>query len=70
MSSTNPNVLETPGVEVIRIPHREASNHYGGRVPFGPGGMLYLSTATEAGQQPIRPRSECDMHLARCCVST
>jgi len=49
MSSTNPNVLETPGVEVIRIPHREASNHYGGRVAFGPGGMLYLSTGDGGG---------------------
>src|SRR5438309_5251128 len=30
VSSTNPNVLQTPGTEVIRIPHRDATNHYGG----------------------------------------
>src|SRR3989442_10755876 len=30
VSSTDPNVLQTPGTEVIRIPHRDANNHYGG----------------------------------------
>jgi len=34
---------------VIRIPHREANNHYGGRVMFGPDGMLYLSTGDGGG---------------------
>lgn len=48
-SSANPNVLETPGIEVIRIPHREANNHYGGHVFFGPDGMLYLSTGDGGG---------------------
>jgi hypothetical protein len=42
--SSDPNVLQTPGIQVIRIPHQQASNHYGGRVAFGPDGMLYLST--------------------------
>jgi len=47
--SGNPNVLQTPGVQVIRIPHQEASNHFGGRVAFGPDGMLYLSTGDGGG---------------------
>jgi len=47
--SSNPNVLQTPGTEVIRIPHRQANNHYGGRVAFGPDGMLYLSAGDGGG---------------------
>src|SRR5256885_2207270 len=47
--SSNPNVLQTPGALVIRIPHRDANNHYGGRVAFGPNGMLYLSTGDGGG---------------------
>jgi glucose/arabinose dehydrogenase len=47
--SSDPNVLQTPGVEVIRIPHQQASNHYGGRVAFGPDGKLYLSTGDGGG---------------------
>src|SRR5713101_7273283 len=47
--SSNPNVLQTPGTEVIRIPHRDANNHYGGRVAFGPDGMLYLSAGDGGG---------------------
>jgi len=46
---SSPNVLQTPGTEVIRIPHREAGNHYGGRVAFGLDGMLYLSTGDGGG---------------------
>jgi glucose/arabinose dehydrogenase len=42
--SGNSNVAHTPGTQVIRIPHQDASNHYGGRVAFGPDGKLYLST--------------------------
>jgi len=47
--SSNPNVLQTPGTEVIRIPHRDANNHYGGHVFFGPDGMLFLSTGDGGG---------------------
>ena len=47
--SSNPNVLQTPGAGVIRIPHRDANNHYGGRVAFGPDGMLYLSAGDGGG---------------------
>jgi len=47
--SSDPNVLQTPRTEVIRIPHRDANNHYGGRVAFGPDGMLYLSAGDGGG---------------------
>jgi hypothetical protein len=47
--SSDPDVLETPGTEVIRIPHRDANNHYGGHVFIGPDGMLYLSTGDGGG---------------------
>src|SRR6266853_4462379 len=49
VSSTDPNIVQTPGIEVIRIPHPDATNHYGGRVAFGPDGMLYLSTGDGGG---------------------
>jgi glucose/arabinose dehydrogenase len=49
VSSTDPNALQTSGTEVIRIPHRDANNHYGGRVAFGPDGMLYLSAGDGGG---------------------
>jgi glucose/arabinose dehydrogenase len=49
VSGTDPNVLQVPGVEIIRVPHPDATNHYGGRVMFGPDGMLYLSTGDGGG---------------------
>src|SRR5229473_4361685 len=50
VSSSNSNLLDTSSVQpVIRIPHRDANNHYGGHVFFGPDGMFYLSTGDGGG---------------------
>jgi glucose/arabinose dehydrogenase len=47
--SADANVLGPTGTPVIRIPHPDNTNHYGGRVAFGPDGMLYLSTGDGGG---------------------
>src|SRR5258706_5376829 len=50
ISSGNLNLLDISSVQpVIRIPHRDAANHYGGRVAFGPDGKLYLSAGDGGG---------------------
>ncbi|MDQ1816593.1 PQQ-dependent sugar dehydrogenase [Massilia sp. CCM 9210] len=50
VSSTNRNLAEPTAVlEIIRIPHPGATNHYGGLVSFGPDGFLYLATGDGGG---------------------
>jgi len=50
LSSGNPNLLDVSSAQpVIRIPHRDFDNHYGGRVAFGSDGMLYLSHGDGGG---------------------
>jgi glucose/arabinose dehydrogenase len=49
-SSGNRNLAEASAVlEIIRIPHPGATNHYGGLVSFGPDGYLYLATGDGGG---------------------
>ena len=47
--SADPNVLDPTPTPIIRVGHREAANHYGGRVMFGPDGMFYISTGDGGG---------------------
>jgi glucose/arabinose dehydrogenase len=50
VSSGNPNLLDISSVQpVIRFAHPDNNNHYGGRVAFGPDGMLYLSAGDGGG---------------------
>ncbi len=64
--SSNPNVLQTPGAGVIRIPHRDANNHYGGRVAFGPDGKLYLSAGDGGGSNnEFRHAQDAVSHLGK-----
>ena len=66
VSSTDPNVLQTSGAEVIRIAHHDATNHYGGHVFFGPDGMLYLSTGDGGGGgNQFRHAQDAASHLGK-----
>ncbi|NHZ81633.1 glucose dehydrogenase [Massilia sp. CCM 8695] len=50
VSAANRNLAEPSAVlEIIRIPHPGATNHYGGLVSFGPDGFLYLGTGDGGG---------------------
>ncbi|HEY6720572.1 MAG TPA: PQQ-dependent sugar dehydrogenase [Burkholderiales bacterium] len=50
VSSSDPNLLDVSSVQpVIRISHRDFTNHYGGRVAFGPDGKFYLSAGDGGG---------------------
>jgi hypothetical protein len=44
ISSANPDVADpTSALRILTIDHPNFTNHYGGRVAFGPDGFLYLS---------------------------
>ncbi len=50
VSSGNPNVADpAAALEIIRIPHPNYDNHFGGTVSFGPDGYLYLATGDGGG---------------------
>jgi glucose/arabinose dehydrogenase len=45
VSANNPNVANAASEqEILKIPHREAKNHYGGQLAFDSSGYLYIST--------------------------
>ena len=48
--SSDPNVADPKSaVELLRIPHNQASNHNGGNLMFGPDGYLYIGTGDGGG---------------------
>ncbi|MEN3275086.1 MAG: hypothetical protein V7631_876 [Massilia sp.] len=49
-SSPVPNVADpTSALTILRIPHPQFQNHFGGLVAFGPDGMLYAGTGDGGG---------------------
>ena len=49
-SSPTPNVADpTSSLTILRIPHPQFQNHFGGLVSFGPDGFLYAATGDGGG---------------------
>lgn len=49
-SSPLPNVADaTSGLVILRVPHPQYDNHFGGLVAFGPDGLLYVGTGDGGG---------------------
>ena len=67
VSSINPNLLDISSAQpVIRIPHVDFTNHYGGRVAFGPDEKLYLSTGDGgSGGDPLGNGQNTTTHLGK-----
>jgi glucose/arabinose dehydrogenase len=43
------DVADPVGAAVLLVPHPGATNHYGGQVVFGPGGLLFVGTGDGGG---------------------